>query len=121
MKYKWIIYSAILLIIISALVFFFLAQNTKNKAKDLLLNTPISEVLQNPKDYSAKTINISGVVTTSTNLGVKFYTINDGTAEIIVLTDKAVPRENTEVFIQGKARQYFKVFDKEMTVFIEEP
>lgn len=119
MKYIKPILIVIILILFLGLAYFF-SDKSKKKAADLVLNTPISEVLQNPQDYSTKVTHISGVVTSSMNLGIKLFTINDGTGEIIILTEKAVPKEKSEIYIKGTVKQYFKILDKEMTVFIEE-
>jgi hypothetical protein len=120
MKYAKSIIIVIIFILVAGIVYYFISDKSKKKAVDLVLNTPIAEVIQNPQDYSEKVTHISGVVTSSLNLGIKLYTINDGTGEIIILTEKAVPKENCKVFLKGKAKQYFKVLDKEMTVFIED-
>lgn len=119
MKYIKPILIVIILILFLGLAYFF-SDKSKKKAADLVLNTPISEVLQNPQDYSTKVTHISGVVTSSMNLGIKLFTINDGTGEIIILTEKAVPKEKSEIYIKGTVKQYFKILDKEMTVFIED-
>lgn len=120
MKYAKSILIVIILILVAGVAYYFISDKSKNKAVDLVLNTPIAEVLQNPQDYSEKATHISGVVTSSINLGIKLYTLNDGTGEIIILTEKAVPKEKSEVYLKGKVKQYFKILDKEMTVFIEE-
>lgn len=120
MKYIKPILIVIILILFLGLAYYLISDKSKKKAADLVLNTPISEVLQNPQDYSTKVTHISGVVTSSMNLGIKLFTINDGTGEIIILTEKAVPKEKSEIYIKGTVKQYFKILDKEMTVFIEE-
>lgn len=120
MKYAKSIIIVIIFIFVAGIVYYFISDKSKKKAVDLVLNTPIAEVLQNPQDYSEKVTYISGVVTSSMNLGIKIYTLYDGTGEIIILTEKAVPKEKSEVYLKGKVKQYFKILDKEMTVFIEE-
>ncbi|MBK9299781.1 MAG: hypothetical protein IPN14_04020 [Bacteroidetes bacterium] len=120
MKYVKPILLVLIFILVAGGAYYFISDKNKNKAVDLVLNTPIAEVLQNPQDYSEKVTHISGVVTSSMNLGIKIYTLNDGTGAIIILTEKAVPKEKSEVYLKGKVKQYFKILDKEMTVFIEE-
>lgn len=99
---------------------FFLKDN--EKVKDIsykLTSTEINEILQNPREYEGKEVTVSGKVTSSMSLGIKFYGINDGTGTIYILTDNAVPLEGDLIKVTGEFSQFIKVGSKQYSTITE--
>jgi hypothetical protein len=82
--------------------------------------TPIEEILQNPRDYSGKTVTVSGEVTEVAGLiFVKYFVVKDRTGEITVITRRPLPRENTRITVKGKVETAFSIGSKQLIVIVE--
>ena len=82
--------------------------------------TPIEKILQNPRDYSGKTVTVSGKVTEATGLiFMQYFVVKDKTGEITVITKRPLPRENTEITVKGKVEAAFSIGDKQLIVIVE--
>ena len=82
--------------------------------------TPINKILSESRDYHNRKVTIEGKVTESVNVYlVKFFVVNDGTGEIYVKTEKAVPTKSQIIRVTGKINQAFKIGDKEFVVLVE--
>jgi hypothetical protein len=87
---------------------------------DSLFSTPIGKILENPRDYAGKTVTISGEVTEVFSLVViKYFTVKDGTGEIVVITEKPLPKAGTKMKVKGTVREAFSLGDKSLVVIIE--
>lgn len=85
-----------------------------------LFATPIEKILQNPRDYSGKTVTISGeVVEVAGLIFVKYFVVKDKTGQITVITTRPLPRENTEITVKGKVETAFSIGDKQLIVIVE--
>jgi hypothetical protein len=85
-----------------------------------LFTTPIGKILANPRDYDGKTVTISGEVKSSANVLVfKGYTVRDGTGEILVLTNRGVPKKGDSIRLTGVVEQAFSMGDKSVVVIRE--
>ena len=82
--------------------------------------TPIHKILENPRDYDGKPVKISGEVTEVISLVVlKYYIVKDKTGEIIVVTKKPLPREGTNITVEGTVQEAFSIGDKQLIVIVE--
>lgn len=64
---------------------------------------PIKKILDNPRDYEGKTVTISGEVTDVFSLFVaKSFAVRDKTGEIIVVTERILPKKGGNDKSQGK-------------------
>ncbi len=87
-----------------------------------LLTTKIGEIQKAPGQYDGRTVTISGTVSASHNLLlVKYYQVDDGTGEIAVVTDSALPKEGDHVRVKGKVNQAFAIGSAHLVVIVEEP
>lgn len=98
----------------------FIRKNDSVKRVEYAISsTAIKDLLANPRDYENKEVTISGEVTYSFNLGVKFYIVDDGTGRIYVITDRGVPDEGEIVKVKGRFNQRFKVAGKHVETIRE--
>ncbi len=82
--------------------------------------TPIGKILDNPRDYSGKTVKIAGKVTEVVGLVfIQYFVVKDGTGEITVVTQRPLPREGSEITVKGKVQQAFSIGDKQLIVIVE--
>ncbi|HYQ47858.1 MAG TPA: hypothetical protein VEP69_02225 [Thermodesulfovibrionales bacterium] len=85
-----------------------------------LMSTPIKKILDNPRDYSDKTVKISGEVTEVFSLFVvKYFAVKDGTGEIMVITSRPLPRKGSQITVTGKVQEAFSLGDRQMIVIVE--
>jgi hypothetical protein len=85
-----------------------------------LFSTPIGKILENPRDYEDKTVTISGEVTEVFSLLIiKYFTVKDDTGEIVVITEKPLPKPGTKMKVKGTVREAFSLGDKSVVVIIE--
>ncbi len=111
----------IIIIAIGYGVYHFLLKDNKD-VKELeyrIVSTQIEQILSNPREYEDKEVTVSGTVSTSLSLGIKYYAINDGTGTIYILTDNAVPLEGDLVKVTGKFNQFIKIGDKQYSTITE--
>jgi len=86
------------------------------------LPTRIGEIAKDPRRYDGKVVTVTGEVTESVNvLVMRYYVVSDGTGEITVITDGAVPQRGAEVRVTGRVSQAFSLGDKNLTVLKESP
>lgn len=67
--------------------------------------TPIQDVLKAPATFEGKDIWLKGTVKDITKIplvDIKAYTLRDGTGEITVVTDQALPAQGVELRLQGR-------------------
>jgi hypothetical protein len=87
-----------------------------------LLATKISDIKQDPAKYNGKAVTIAGTVDESHNLFViHYYSVNDGSGTISVVTGDAVPKEGEKVVVHGKVSQEFKLGTASVVVVLEDP
>ncbi len=84
------------------------------------LPTKIGDIQKDPRKYDGETVTIEGEVQDSVNIMVmRYYTVSDGTGEIFVMTDGAVPAEGSQVRVTGTVSQAMSMGDKSLLVLIE--
>ena len=85
-----------------------------------LFSTPIGKIVENPRDYADKTVTISGEVTQVFSLLIiKYFTVKDSTGEIVVITEKPLPKPGAKMKVKGTVREAFSLGDKSVVVIIE--
>ena len=85
-----------------------------------LLATPIKKILDNPRDYSGKQVTISGEVTEVFGLIViKYFVVRDRTGEIIVVTQKPLPKKGSKITAKGTVQEAFSIGDQQLIVIME--
>lgn len=100
-------------------VLFFLAAATV--ACTGVFSTPISKIMDNPRDYDGKTVIVSGeVIEVFSLVVVKYFVVSDGTGKIRVITQKILPKEGTKIQVKGKVSEMFSLGDTQAIVIIEE-
>jgi len=103
-----------------ALLLFLLASAAM--ACDGIFSTPVSRIIDNPRDYDGKTVTVSGEVTEIFSFFVlKYFVLDDGTGTITVITQKALPKKGTKVRVKGEVKEMFSLGDTRALVIIEEP
>jgi hypothetical protein len=87
-----------------------------------LFATKIGDILTSPGVYEGKDVTIAGKVTATHNLVVvKYYEVDDGSGEIAVVTNNALPKEGDKVRVKGHVNQAFAVGSSRLIVIIEKP
>jgi hypothetical protein len=85
-----------------------------------LMATPIKKILDNPRDYSGKTVRISGEVTETFSLFVlKYFIVKDSTGETTVVTTKPLPRKGSAISVKGTVYEAFSLGDTQLIVIVE--
>ncbi|MCC7035471.1 MAG: hypothetical protein IT179_21840 [Acidobacteria bacterium] len=72
--------------------------------------TAISDVQSNPGHYVDRTVNVTGVVTSSWGIPLvpyRMYRVRDGSAEILVLSDgRRTPTKGARVRVRGEVEEF---------------
>ncbi len=85
-----------------------------------LMATPIKKILDNPRDYSGKPVTVSGEVTELFSLFVmKYFVVKDRSGEIIVVTQKPLPKKGTKITVKGTVQEAFSLGDQQLIVIME--
>lgn len=67
--------------------------------------TPIKEIADAPANFDGKEVKVKGTVKDLTKipfLDIKQYVLDDGTGEILVITDGTLPAQKENVVVRGK-------------------
>jgi hypothetical protein len=103
----------------AAVAFFFLAWIFT--ACEGAFSTPIKKIIDNPRDYAGKTVTVSGEVKEVFGFFfMKYFVLNDGTAEIVVVTRKPLPKKGSTIRVKGKVNELFTLGETETLVIVEE-
>ncbi len=87
---------------------------------DRFFTTPISKILENPRDYAGKTVTVSGEVTEVFSfLVIRYFIIKDKTGEIPVVTERPLPRRGNKITVKGTVQEAFSIGDKQLIVIVE--
>jgi hypothetical protein len=82
---------------------------------------PIKEILDNPRQFADKKVTVEGEVSGAFSLFViKYFLVNDGTGEIGVVSDKALPRKGQKISVSGTVKEAFSLGDQSLTILIED-
>ena len=81
----------------------------------------IGQVLGDPRTYADKTVTVEGAVVGVLSLFVvKYFTLNDGTGSINVITEKPLPRKGSRIRVTGKISELFSLGTQTLLVLTEE-
>lgn len=84
------------------------------------LATPISRILENPRDYNSKQVAVSGEVTEVFSFFVlKYFVVKDKTGEIVVVTQRPLPQKGKKIRVKGTVEEAFSIGDRQLMVIIE--
>ncbi len=84
-------------------------------------STPIKKIIDNPRDYAGKTVTVSGEVKEVFGFFfMKYFMLNDGTAEIVVITKRPLPKEGSKIRVKGKVNELFALRETQTLVIVEE-
>ncbi|MEJ5210697.1 MAG: OB-fold nucleic acid binding domain-containing protein [Burkholderiales bacterium] len=82
--------------------------------------TPIGEILAHPRDYAEKTVRVRGEVKSVFSLiFVKYFTLDDGTGTITVVTERPLPNRGERLEVTGTVKEAFSLGDQTLTLIIE--
>ena len=85
-----------------------------------LFSTPIGRILADPRAYAGKTVTVSGEVTQIFSLVViKYFKLKDKTAEIVIVSDRPLPRIGTKIKVKGTVQEAFSIGDQQLIVINE--
>ncbi|MGH8728047.1 MAG: OB-fold nucleic acid binding domain-containing protein [Burkholderiales bacterium] len=83
---------------------------------------PIKEIVEHPRDYAGKKVTIAGEVSDAFSLlAFKYFTLNDGTGTIAVVSEKPLPRVGEKIRITGTIEEAFSLGTETLTILVEEP
>jgi hypothetical protein len=81
----------------------------------------INDIFNDPRAYVDHTVTIEGDVTGLLSLFVfKYFTVNDGTGKINVITERPLPRHGQRIKVTGKIHELFAFGRETLLVLIEE-
>ncbi len=87
-----------------------------------LFATKIGDIQKTPSQWDGRTVTIAGKVTGTHNLlVVKYYQVDDGTGDIAVVTNSALPHEGDRVRVKGRVEQAFALGTAHVVVIVEAP
>jgi len=85
-----------------------------------LFTTPINKILEDPRNYTGKTVTVSGEVTRVFSLVfVKYFVIKDKTGEITIVTEKPLPKIGTKMKVKGTVKEAFSIGDQQLIIIFE--
>lgn len=81
----------------------------------------VKELLDRPRDYENTIVEIEGEVTSTYFLFlIKFFCLRDKTGEIVVLTERILPKQGERIKIKGRLSDVFSVGGQFFAVIKEE-
>jgi aspartyl/asparaginyl-tRNA synthetase len=90
-------------------------------ACDRITAVPINKLVENPRDYDGKVVTIEGKVTEIFSLiAIKYFVIRDNTGEIVVVTDRILPKEGSSISVKGHVQEAFSIGNNQLIVLIED-
>jgi hypothetical protein len=81
----------------------------------------IKDIIDNPRAYADRTVTIEGEVVSMLSLVVvKYFTVNDGTGSINVVTERPLPKKGERIRVTGKINEMFSLGTETLLVLVEE-
>ena len=85
-------------------------------------STSIADIQAHPRDYADKEVTVEGEVKEVFNLFVvKYFTLDDGTGEIGVVTERPLPQKGERIRVTGQVRETFSLGDRSSLMLVENP
>ncbi len=82
---------------------------------------PVADILADLRTYDGRMVHVKGKVTSTMNLMVKWFELDDGTATITVVTERGLPTIGEEVEVDGQVDELFNLGGISKTVIMELP
>lgn len=80
----------------------------------------IGKIVQEPSKYDGRTVIVEGEVSGAQSLLlIKYYTLQDKTGKITVVTEEAMPRDGATKRVKGKVIEALSIADKSLLVIRE--
>lgn len=87
---------------------------------DIAATTSISKILQNPREYAGKEVQVSGtVVEVFSVVMIRYFIIREDTSELVVVTNRITPKIGEKVKVKGRIEEAFSLGDQQMLVLME--
>jgi len=84
-------------------------------------STPIGKILADPRAYAGKRVTVSGEVTEIFSLLIiKYFKVRDETGEIVIVTDRPLPKVGTKIKVKGTVQEAFSIGDQQLIVINEQ-
>lgn len=81
----------------------------------------IKDVVEHPREYAGKRVTIEGEVTGVFSLFViKYFTVNDGTGTMGVISEHPLPRKGEKIKVTGTVKEALSLGDQTLTMLHEE-
>ncbi len=83
--------------------------------------TPIRDIVEHPRDHVDKQVTVEGEVKEVFGLlVVRWYTLDDGSGEIGVVTERPLPRRGERIRVTGTVREAYALGERSAVVLVEE-
>lgn len=80
----------------------------------------IKDITEHPRDYAGKQVRVQGEVKNVFSLiFIKYFTLDDGTGSITIVTDKPLPAKGERLAVTGTVEEAFSLGDQTMTLIVE--
>ncbi len=88
---------------------------------DTISTTQIKKIIENPRNYDGKSVSVSGEVADTFNVFfLKGFVVKDATGEILVITDRPLPKKGSQIKLKGVVREAFSIGDQQLIVLLED-
>lgn len=80
----------------------------------------IGKIVQEPSKYDGKTVTVEGEVSgTQSLLLIKFYTLQDETGKITIVTEESMPQDGATKRVKGRVHEALSIADQSLLVIRE--
>lgn len=84
--------------------------------------TSIADILAHPRDYADKEVTVEGEVKDVFGfLVVKYFTLDDGSGQLAVVTERPLPQRGERIRVTGQIRETFALGDRTSLLLVENP
>jgi len=84
--------------------------------------TAIGDILAHPREYAGRNVTVQGEVKNVFSLLViKYFTLDDGTGSITVVTERPLPKKGERIKVTGRVEEAFSLGEQTLTLIIEAP
>lgn len=85
------------------------------------LNASVRDIIDHPREYVGKRVTVEGEVTgTFSLMAIKYFTVNDGTGTIGIISEQPLPRKGTKISVTGMVKEALSFGPETLTMIVEE-
>jgi hypothetical protein len=85
-------------------------------------STSVADIQAHPRDYAEQEVTVEGEVKEVFGFFmVKYFTLDDGSGEIGVVTERPLPQRGERIRVTGQVRETFSLGDRTALVLVENP